>query len=406
MRVLMVAPTPFFGDRGCHVRILEQIRALRRYGVEVLLATYHVGRDVSDVRTVRTAELPWVRRLPVGFSAHKPGLDLLLLLTAARAARDFRPDVIHGHLHEGAVLATVLGRLLGRPAVADLQGSLTGELIDHRTIPGRGLLPVVARVIERASLRGPVRLLASSVSFARELSERWGGDGRVVVLPDGVDPEVFQPHLPVHDLRHDLRLEGRRIVVFLGVLTPYQGVDDLITAWRQVASAVPDAHLLLMGHPNEARYRDVVRGAGLEGSITITGRIDYREAPRYLALGDVAVSPKLSGTEANGKLLNYMACGLPTIAYDGPIAREILGEDGTFVPRGDTAALAAACIALLEDAGERKRRGEALRERAVAEWSWSALAGRLVEVYRDAGADSTGAERSVRLETIGTRLPD
>jgi len=406
MRVLMVAPTPFFGDRGCHVRILEQIRALGRHGVRVRLATYHVGRDVPDVQTVRTPRLPWVRRLPVGFSVHKPGLDLLLLFTAARAARRFRPDLIHGHLHEGAVLATVLGRLFRRPAVADLQGSLTGELIDHRTIPSRGLLPALARVVERASLRAPARLLASSAPFAQELAQRWGGDGRVVALPDGVDPEVFRPDLPVHGLRRTLGLEGRRIVVFLGVLTPYQGVDDLLAAWSQVTAAVPNAHLLLMGYPNERRYREVVKQAGLEKSITMTGRIDYREAPRYLALGDVAISPKRSGTEGNGKLLNYMACGLATIAYDGSIAREVLGQDGIFVPTGDTAALAAACITLLEDAGQRKRRGEALRERAVAEWSWSALASRLVEVYREVGADSVGAEGAPRAETFATRLPD
>ena len=383
MRVLMLAPTPFFGDRGCHVRILEQVRALRRHDVEVLVVTYHVGRDVPEVRTVRTARLPWVRRLPVGFSIHKPGLDLLLLIAAARAARRFRPDVIHGHLHEGAALAVALGRLLGRPVVADLQGSLTGELIDHGTIPARGPLPTLARAIERASVRGPARLLASSAAFADELVDRWGGGDRVVALPDGVDTEVFRPGLSIEDLRQALRLTGRRVVVYLGVLTSYQGVDDLIAAWPAVAIAVPDAHLLLMGHPNEAGYRDIVARAGLDGSVTVTGRIDYGEAPRYLALGEVAVSAKRSATEANGKLLNYMAAGLPTVAYDGPVAREILGEAGVFVPLGDTAALAETCVSLLEDAGERKWRGEALRERSVAAFSWSALAGRLVNIYRD-----------------------
>ncbi len=210
--------------------------------------------------------------------------------------------MVHGHLHEGAALAAVLGRLFGRPAVADLQGSLTGELIDHHTIPARGPLPALARILERAIVRGPTRLLASSTSFARELAERWGGGDRVVALPDGVDPEVFRPGLPADDLRRALRLEGRRVVVFLGVLTPYQGVDDLLAAWPAVVAAVPDAHLLLMGYPNDARYRDAVARAGLDGSVTVTGRIDYREAPRYLALGDVAVSPKRSATEANGKL--------------------------------------------------------------------------------------------------------
>jgi len=157
---------------------------------------------------VQTARLPWVRQLPVGFLIHKPGLDLLLLIAATRAARRFRPDVIHGPLHEGAALAVVLGRLLGRPAVADLQGSLTGELVDHHTIPARGPLPALARAIERLSVRGPARLLASSASFARELAGRWGGGDRVVALPDGVDPEVFRPGLSVDDFASNTSPHG------------------------------------------------------------------------------------------------------------------------------------------------------------------------------------------------------
>jgi len=383
MRVLMVAPTPFFADRGCHVRILEETRALRRQGVEVLVATYHVGRDLPEVATVRSPRVPWVRTLPLGFSVHKPYLDLLLLGTAARAARRFRPDVLHGHLHEGAVIAPLVGRLVGRPAVADLQGSLTGELADHGVLPRGGPLPRLVGALERRILRGPARILASSGAFTRSLTEEWGvAADRVVPLPDGVDPETFQPHLPADDLRQRLGLAGKLVVVFLGVLTVYQGVDDLLEAWPSVAAAVPDAHLLLMGYPNDERYRRLVSERGLRGSVTVTGRIDYREAPRHLALGDVAVSPKRSGTEANGKLLNYMACGLPTVAYDGPVSRELLGEAGVFVPLGDTGALGAALTALLADHAERKRRGEALRDRAVSEFGWPVLARRLVETYR------------------------
>ena len=386
----MLAPTPFFGDRGCHVRILEEARALAPHGVEILVATYHVGRDVPAVATARTPRLPWVRSLPVGFSPHKPYLDALLFVTALRAARAFRPDVLHGHLHEGAALAALLGRLVRRPAIADLQGSLTAELIDHHTLPAGGPLPRLARAVERWIVRGPARLLASSAGFAHELRERWGGGDRVVPLPDGVDPDVFRPGLAVDDLRAALGLTGKRVVVFLGVLTSYQGVDDLLAAWPAVVGAVPDAHLLLMGYPNDDRYRARVASAGLDGSVTVTGRIDYREAPRYLALGDVAVSPKRSATEANGKLLNYMATGLPTVAYDGPVSREILGEAGMLVRLGDVAALGAACVELLGDAGERKSRGQTLRERAVAEFGWPALGRRLLAVYRDLAGHAPG----------------
>jgi glycosyltransferase involved in cell wall biosynthesis len=387
MRVLMLAPTPFFGDRGCHIRILEETRALRRHGADVLVATYPVGRDHPEVRTVRTPGVPWVRRLPVGFSPHKPYLDLLLLLTAARAIRRFDPHVIHGHLHEGAAIGRLLARRGRRPLVADLQGSLTGELQDHGDLPRSGAMSRAGRCVEGAIVRGPARVVASSTAFARELAETWRVPAdRIVPLPDGVDPDTFRPGLATDDLRQRYGLAGRRVVAFLGVLTAYQGVDDLLAAWPAVVAAVPDAHLLLMGYPNEDRYRARVAAAGLTPSVTLTGRIDYGEAPRHLALATVAVSPKRSPTEGNGKLLNYMATGLPTVAYDGPVAREILGEAGTLVPMGDEAALARALVSLLDNPTECRRRGAALRERAVAEFGWTALGQRLLDVYRDAGA--------------------
>jgi glycosyltransferase involved in cell wall biosynthesis len=383
MRVLMIAPTPFFGDRGCHIRILEEVRSLRGLGVETLVATYAVGRDVADVRTVRTPRVPWVRTLPVGFSPHRPYLDALLLGTTLGAARRFRPDVLHGHLHEGAAIAAVVGRLVGRPAVADLQGSVADEMIAHGQLPRRGPLPASLRRLEHWILRWPARLLTSSANFTRQLTDLWGVPRtRVVLLSDGVDPDFLRPGPAPDDLRERLGLVGKRVVVYLGLLTEYQGVDDLLAAWPAVVAAVPDAHLLLMGHPDVERYRARAAELAPPGSVTLTGRIDYRDTPRYLALGEVAVSAKHVSTEANGKLLNYMAMGLPTVAYDGPVSRELLGEAGVFAPMRDVRALATAIAGLLRDAHEQKLRGQALRERAVAHFGWPALGRQLVDVYR------------------------
>jgi glycosyltransferase involved in cell wall biosynthesis len=383
MRVLMVAPTPFFGDRGCHIRILEEVRALRGLGVETLVTTYAVGRDVPEVATVRAPGVPWVRTLPVGFSPHRPYLDALLLGTTYRAARWFRPDVLHGHLHEGAAIASVVGRLVGRPAVADLQGSVAGEMIAHGHLPERGPLPPFIRRLERWVLRAPARLLPSSANFARELVETWRiPRERVVLLADGIDPDFVRPDVSADDLREQLGLVGKRVVVYLGVLTEYQGIDDLIAAWPEVTAAVPEAHLLLIGHPNVERYRTAAAARGLSDSVTLTGRVDYEETPRYLALGDIGVSAKHVGTEANGKLLNYMAMGLPAVAYDGPVSRELLGDAGVFAPMRDVPALAAAIVGLLRDPHAQKLRGQALRERVVIHFGWPALGRRLVDVYR------------------------
>lgn len=381
MRVLMVAPTPFFADRGCHVRIFEETRALQRLGVQVTVATYPAGRDPDGVTVRRTPRFPGAERLELGPSWRRFLLDPLLALTALRVARRERPDLVHAHLHEGIAIGAVLRRRLGLPLVADLQGSLTGELIDHGFIRAWGLRTFLVRRLERALIRRPDVLLVSSEAGRELLAAQGARPERIVPLPDGVDVETFHPWHDVSGLRRELGLEGKRVIVFLGVLTPYQGVDQLLQAMWDVARRVPEAHLLLMGYPNVERYRTKVRAFGLAERVTVTGRIDYREAPRWLCLGQVAVSPKLSATEANGKLLNYMAAGLPVVVYDSPVARELLGEEGRYVRPGDVNGLARALEELLLDEAEAQRLGKALRTRAERLFAWPILARRLLDVY-------------------------
>ena len=129
----MLAPTPYFADRGCHVRIYEEARALRSQGHDVRIVTYHLGRDMPGIPTIRIPRIPWYSRLEAGPSWHKLYLDLLLFFKAAMLIPDFRPQLIHAHLHEGAFIGYLLKRLSGLPLVFDYQGSVTGECIDPDT---------------------------------------------------------------------------------------------------------------------------------------------------------------------------------------------------------------------------------------------------------------------------------
>src|SRR4029453_588021 len=134
---------------------------------------------------------------------------------------------------------------------------------------------------------------------------------------------------------------------------------------------------------NLESYAARARDFGIAEHITFTGRVDYDRAQEYLGLGDLAVSAKLSSTEANGKLYNYMACGLATVVFDTPVNREILGELGVYARLGDAASLAARIVELLAAPGERAERGRALRERAVADYSWDRSGAQMETIYRD-----------------------
>jgi glycosyltransferase involved in cell wall biosynthesis len=388
LRILVVAPTPFFADRGCHVRILGEIRALNALGHVTTVCTYHLGADLKGISTVRTLRIPWYNQLSAGPSAHKFYLDVLLLWKVLRTARSFQPDIIHAHLHEGIVIGKIASFLFRIPMVADLQGSLTDEILDHKFIPEWTWLVRSVRWIEKQINRMPHRLVASSNNAVPLANGHCGaGPSRVVVVEDGVDHELFYPRPRDPVLRTNLGIgPDDRVVVFIGVLSQYQGIDLLLECIPQVLREASPVKFLILGYPDR-EYRQRAKRLGVERDAIFTGRIPFAEAPRYLALGDIAVSPKISQTEANQKLFAYMAMGLPAVVFDNPVNREILGELGVYADDMSAAAFAAAIVRLLKDERRARELGEAGFQRASAEYTWESAGRKLERVYRRLDGD-------------------
>jgi glycosyltransferase involved in cell wall biosynthesis len=390
VRLLALAPTGFFADYGCHVRIRGQMAALHARGHQVRIVTYPGGRDVDGLPTARPPLWPRGQAMPVGSSRRKLLLDLLLAPTALHAALSFpggRPDLIHAYLHEGALLGSLLARLLGAPLVFDFQGSLTAEMLDHRFLrPGSPALAPLRR-LEGWIDRQPSAILASSQHAAGLLRQAGVPAERIRALPDSVDPRVFRPRAELDPqglcrLRRRLALPpGRPLLVYLGLLAPYQGTDLLLAAMQRLAQRQPPPHLLVMGFPDVARYQTQADQLGLAGHVTFTGAVPYEDAPLHLALGDLAVAPKVSATEGSGKLLPYMAAALPVVAFDTPVHREYLGDLGIYAPAGDAAGLAAAIAWALDHPGDARRAALALRARAVSRYTWDHAASAIEAVY-------------------------
>jgi glycosyltransferase involved in cell wall biosynthesis len=269
--------------------------------------------------------------------------------------------------------------------VLDLQGSLTGELVNHKFIRKDRLPYRLLRAAEER-IHHHVDAMLMWTYIRESLQSMFALDQRKVFSVDyGVDLQVFYQHpkTTLDDLYAELSLpRDRKIVVYLGVLSAYQGIDCLLEAIPAVLKRLPDTHFLLMGYPNEAQYRERASALGIDGHVTLPGRIDYTQAARYLSLGDVAVSAKMTPMEGNGKLLNYLACGLPTVAFDLPGNLATLKDVGTFAPLGDSAALATGIAELLSD--DTRRADLSRRSRLLAEtcYSWDVV-GRVIDSVYD-----------------------
>lgn len=390
--VLVVAPTPFFSDRGCHVRILEEVRAAEREGYRATVITYHLGKDVPGLPIHRSLNVPWYQKLSAGPSVHQFYLDALLLWTGIRACWRDKPTVIHAHLHEGVGVGKVLSLLFRVPLVGDLQGSLVGELVQHNFIKPRGALHNLFRAAERWLIRWPHHLVLSSDRATEGVTEIADLTVPATVLDDGVDENAFYPPAAHETLRADLGLpEDKTLIAFLGVLSEYQGVGVMLRAAKIVIEQHPDVVLVVMGYPKIEHYQAMAQSLGIGDSVLFPGRIPYAQARDYLAACDLGFSAKADVTEANGKLLNYMAVGLPIVATETRVNRSLLADTALYGAVDDDQALADAVCRYLDDPALAARMGEAGRQRVVAELSWTAGGRKLADVY----ASVTGKKRGV-----------
>ena len=384
----MLAPTMFFADYGAHVRILEETWNLQKRGHKVTILAYPNGRDIEGIEVRRCWGVPFNYRVIVGSSRHKIYLDVILALMAFWYVLWHKPDIIHAHLHEGALIGWMLSKLTGAPLVFDFQGSLSSEMIDHNFLRPNGLRHKFFYWLEQRINHAADVILTSSTHAARLLVESFRmSPTKVDPTPDCVNAATFAKDTFSLEARTDLKQTlglptDKKILVYLGVLTTYQGVDKLLEALKILRESRDDFHLLLMGYPAVARFHAHAAMVGVSDLVTFTGKVLYEDAPRYLALGDIAAAPKISATEGSGKILNYMALGLPTVAFTMPVSQEFLGDGGIYATEASSVGLAAALNRALDlSADERTRLGNYLRQRVITHFSWDQAIEQIEAVY-------------------------
>jgi len=324
MKILMIAPTPFFSDRGCHIRILNSCLRLKREKNKITLITYPLGRDIQNINIKRTLNLPSYKKTSPGFSFYKPFLDFFLLIKGFGEMKRGKYDLIYAHLHEGALIGIILKKFFKKKVVFDAQGSLVGELIAQETIKKGGFLKKVIFKIEKYITKNADEIITSTDGLKNFMITKIKPKANIKVIKDLPDKSLFNRNVKAANLKLP---KNKKIVVYLGGLQKYKGINYLIRAIPLVSK---DFYFLIMGYP--VKYvQGLAKKLGVEKRITFTGKIPYEEAAGYLKLGDIAVSPKiLESGEANAKLYNYLAMDLRVVCFDTSENRQILGKKGIY----------------------------------------------------------------------------
>ncbi len=388
LHILVVAPTPFFSDRGTHIRILEEALALEQLGHTVTIATYHIGKDIPsflgsriDIRRIRRL-LFWYKKLEAGPDLQKIILDLLLIKKTLFLARTKRPDIIHGHLHEGVLIGWVAQKLLfwrRIKLVADFHGSLVKEMVSHQYL-GQGVLKKVFRWIEDFIDNLGDGAVTSSWENTEDIRRIRQGKPTETLL-DGVRLEMFQSLPDRNVLRDRYRIpQEKTVIVYTGALIPNKGISFFLEAIPLIAEKSAQAYFVIAGFPVD-KIESYLSTSLFRERVTVISPLSYFALPEILALSDIGVDPKEAEVkQASGKLLQYMGAGLPVACFDTRNNREYLGEGGVYSRDISAAGLAGAIVSLLGDTSTLKRRGRVNRERAER-FTWEDSARSLEKIY-------------------------
>jgi glycosyltransferase involved in cell wall biosynthesis len=379
MRILLVAPQPFYQERGTPIAVRMLAEVLCGQGHAVDLLTYHEGADldIDGLKILRTPALPGLRHVPIGISWKKLVCDLLISARLMSLALTRRYDVIHAV--EEAVFPAILLRSSAHARVVYDMDSMLGEQLVSKW---KLLRPVERglRAMERAVIRRSDAVFAVCSDLARHVTA--DAPGVPVFLIEDVALPTQQYGGSAEPLRELLDIKGP-LALYVGNLQRYQGVEQLVRGMAEVPAAL-DLTLAVIGGAESdiARLRALVRKLHLEERVYLLGPRPLAQLTGFLEQADILVSPRSHGSNTPMKLYSYMNSGSAILATRILSHTQVLDDSCALLVEPQPQALAHGLVTLADDDRLRQRLGAAAHRRAVERYSVDAFREKVRVAYR------------------------
>ncbi len=326
MRILMLAPEPFFQPRGTPISVYFRLQALSHLGHEVTLLTYPLGQNVSfsGLKIKRVPNLFGIKKVKIGPSWIKIPLDFLLFLLATKELLIRKYDLIFSH-EEAAFFGLFLSWWSRTPHLYDMHSSLPQQLENFRFSTSPFLLGLF-RLLEKLVLR----FSSSVIVICRDLQNKLLQEGyasKAILIENFLDfPEEEVTAEAIEAIKKTYTPEGQKIVLYTGNFEPYQGIPLLLEAARLCPKEV--VFLLVGGTISDHKnWQGKIIEMKLENRVFFIPQLPPSKIGLYLAAADALVSPRLSGTNTPLKIYSYLRSGKPIVATDLWTHTQVLNSD-------------------------------------------------------------------------------
>ena len=358
MRILFLAPHAYYADRGSPIDADILLRALSNRGDRVDALVYHEGedRDYPNVTIHRTRALSVLGHVGPGFSVKKLVCDLLLMFRARALLKANRYDLIHAVEETSFMAAWFKGRQ-GIPYIYDMDSSVAQQMVEQMPF----LRPL--RKFFYRSEGWVLRECLAAAPVCNALAEiaHHHGANHVETLYDIslLDPSRIPPS---NDLRENLAIDGASLIVlYVGNLEPYQGIDLLLESFQFTVGKNDDMHLVVAGGSSGHidTYSKKAERLGIGQRTHFIGPWPADRLGELLVQADVLTVPRIRGVNTPMKVFPFMHSGVPVLATKLPTHTQILDESVAYLAEANPTQFGQALLELSSDQQLRESLGRA-----------------------------------------------
>ena len=304
-------------------------------------------------------------------------------------------DVYEAHNASGYKLLRSLKKKTSKaPFIETVHGVLADEYL--QTQRSSSLSPrerlanlLMARLarLEGESARNANLVVTVSNYSAEKAVQFYGVDeAKIRVVPNGVNPDKFKPANGSEDMKRNLGIGNKSMVLFVGRLIPRKGLMFLVEAAKRIIHRNDDIIFAVVGNgPLRNKLRSQLDKANLSKSFLFFGDVKESMLPAVYNCADVFAFPSIQ--EGQGiALLEAQASAKPVVAFKVGGVNEAMsdGNSGLLVERGNTDGLAEAILKILSNPRLSERMGNKGREFVLQNFTWDLCAKTMLRVYKEA----------------------
>ena len=382
LSILLVAPQPFFQERGTPIAVRLLAETLAAEGYEVHLLVYHEGEDLEmpGVQLHRSAHLSFIKDIRPGMSVKKIICDVFMLFKMISLGRKYSFNLVHA-VEESVFLAQFLKLFTRKPYLYDMDSCMSEQIIDK--YPRLKWLGSMLESFEKRAVRSSMGVIAVCRAL-EDTARSYAPDKPILRLEDisMVDEDTEGDE----SLRAKYDVNGV-MMLYVGNLESYQGIDLLLDGFAQALTAPQnnvDANLLIIGGNADDIKKCTLyaRQLGIENNVVFCGPRPMNLLGYYLNQADILVSPRTQGNNTPMKIYSYLGSGKAVLATRLPTHTQALNDEVACLVAPDAESMGAGISTLCRDETYRMQLGEAGKVLAEKEYSMKAFREKLSDFYK------------------------